>query len=185
MGRQTLSLTSFKHFGDAQAATPGCTKEACAFRDAYGKFQDAGAEVFGISSDDVQKNSEFAKVTPLPRCLCTHFSDDAWHVRCWHTHVRCSGSLASQAQRLPYPLLTDQSEFLRKSFGIKGDLLGYALAAPHMLPAIMRNCLQCHRHSNCLLICSTACSSSPVLAWLASSGANGDMASSACSSLEH
>lgn len=29
-----------------------------------------------------------------------------------------------QAQRLPYPLLTDQSEFLRKSFGIKGDLLG-------------------------------------------------------------
>lgn len=29
-----------------------------------------------------------------------------------------------QAQRLPFPLLTDQSEFLRKSFGIKGDLLG-------------------------------------------------------------
>ena len=48
----------------AQAATPGCTKQACAFRDAYGKFKDAGAEVFGISSDEVQKNSEFAKVTP-------------------------------------------------------------------------------------------------------------------------
>ena len=71
----------FEHFVHAQAATPGCTKEACAFRDAYGKFQDAGAEVFGISSDDVQKNSEFAKVTP-PGCLCARFSDDAWHVRC-------------------------------------------------------------------------------------------------------
>ena len=45
-----------------QAATPGCTKEACAFRDAYGKFKDAGAEVFGISSDSVDANSDFAKV---------------------------------------------------------------------------------------------------------------------------
>lgn len=49
--------------GLAQAATPGCTKEACAFRDAYGKFKDAGAEVFGISSDSVQANSDFAKVS--------------------------------------------------------------------------------------------------------------------------
>ena len=53
-----------------QAATPGCTKEACAFRDAYGKFKDAGAEVFGISSDGVQANSEFAKVGHSPRTLC-------------------------------------------------------------------------------------------------------------------
>ena len=45
-----------------QAATPGCTKEACAFRDSYGKFKDAGAQVFGISSDSVQANSDFAKV---------------------------------------------------------------------------------------------------------------------------
>jgi len=29
-----------------------------------------------------------------------------------------------QAQRLSFPLLTDQSDFLRKSFGIKGDLMG-------------------------------------------------------------
>lgn len=33
-----------------QAATPGCTKEACAFRDQFGKFKDAGAEVFGVST---------------------------------------------------------------------------------------------------------------------------------------
>ena len=45
-----------------RAATPGCTREACAFRDAYGKFKDAGAEVFGISSDTVDANGEFAKV---------------------------------------------------------------------------------------------------------------------------
>ena len=45
-----------------QAATPGCTKEACSFRDSYGKFKDAGAEVFGISADTVEANSDFAKV---------------------------------------------------------------------------------------------------------------------------
>ena len=52
-----------------KAATPGCTKEACAFRDSYGKFKDVGAEVFGISSDDVQKNREFAKVCQALCCL--------------------------------------------------------------------------------------------------------------------
>ena len=32
--------------------TPGCTKEACSFRDSYQSFTDAGAEVIGVSSDD-------------------------------------------------------------------------------------------------------------------------------------
>ncbi|HEY0797775.1 MAG TPA: peroxiredoxin, partial [Candidatus Baltobacteraceae bacterium] len=31
--------------------TPGCTKEACAFRDAYADFSDAGATVVGVSAD--------------------------------------------------------------------------------------------------------------------------------------
>ena len=31
--------------------TPGCTKEACSFRDSYDDFRDLGAEVIGISSD--------------------------------------------------------------------------------------------------------------------------------------
>ena len=31
--------------------TPGCTKEACAFRDQYEDFKEAGAEVIGVSSD--------------------------------------------------------------------------------------------------------------------------------------
>lgn len=30
----------------------------------------------------------------------------------------------AEKERLPFPLLTDQSDFLRKSFGIKGDLFG-------------------------------------------------------------
>ena len=34
----------------------------CAFRDDYTKFKEAGAEVFGMSSDDVSANSKFATV---------------------------------------------------------------------------------------------------------------------------
>ena len=55
-----------------RAATPGCTREACAFRDAYGKFKDAGAEVFGISSDTVDANGEFAKVGSHPPSSLHH-----------------------------------------------------------------------------------------------------------------
>ena len=37
-----------------------CTEEACAFRDSYKIFKDAGAEVIGISSDSVESHRLFA-----------------------------------------------------------------------------------------------------------------------------
>jgi len=40
--------------------TPGCTKEACSFRDQFEDFKDAGAEVIGISSDSVNAHKNFA-----------------------------------------------------------------------------------------------------------------------------
>lgn len=40
--------------------TPGCTAEACSFRDRYEEFKDLGCEVIGISSDSVQKHAAFA-----------------------------------------------------------------------------------------------------------------------------
>ncbi len=39
--------------------TPGCTAEACSFRDNYDVFKNAGAEVIGISSDAVESHSAF------------------------------------------------------------------------------------------------------------------------------
>jgi peroxiredoxin Q/BCP len=41
--------------------TPGCTKEACAFRDTYEEFKSAGIEVYGISVDNVQSHQAFKK----------------------------------------------------------------------------------------------------------------------------
>lgn len=40
--------------------TPGCTIEACAFRDARADYEAAGARVIGVSPDDVKSHAKFA-----------------------------------------------------------------------------------------------------------------------------
>src|SRR5437879_11544986 len=52
-----------------KADTPGCTKEACSFRDSYQDFQDAGAEVIGVSSDAEASHEKFAAKYRLPFVL--------------------------------------------------------------------------------------------------------------------
>jgi peroxiredoxin Q/BCP len=49
--------------------SPGCTVEACTFRDAYDTFAQAGAEVLGISSDSVESHASFAGKHRLPMTL--------------------------------------------------------------------------------------------------------------------
>ncbi len=49
--------------------TPGCTAEACSFRDSYEVFKEAGAEVVGVSSDSVERHRAFAAHHQLPFTL--------------------------------------------------------------------------------------------------------------------
>ena len=63
--------------------TPGCTMEACAFRDSYSDLQALGAEVWGVSGDDAASHQRFAS-----------------------------------RHNLPYPLLVDKGNQLRKAFGV-------------------------------------------------------------------
>lgn len=49
-----------------KADTPGCTTEACAFRDDIFKFKKIGAKVMGVSLDDVASQKEFADKYHLP-----------------------------------------------------------------------------------------------------------------------
>ncbi|MBI2083378.1 MAG: peroxiredoxin [Deltaproteobacteria bacterium] len=58
--------------------TPGCTKEACTFRDAYEEFKGIGAEVIGVSSDSVDSHKNFASKYRLPFIL---LSDEGGKVR--------------------------------------------------------------------------------------------------------
>lgn len=69
--------------------SPGCTKQASAFKSAFGLFKKAGAEVLGISGQDVE------------------------------SHVAFKSKLD-----LPFPLLADEGDKVRKAYGVKGDLLG-------------------------------------------------------------
>ncbi|PKG43934.1 peroxiredoxin [Psychroflexus sp. MES1-P1E] len=49
--------------------TPGCTKEACSFRDSYEDFKEIGAEVVGISGDSEKSHAKFTAKYNLPFIL--------------------------------------------------------------------------------------------------------------------
>lgn len=46
--------------------TPGCTTEVCAFRDDIAKLREAGADVVGVSLDDVKSHADFAAKYHVP-----------------------------------------------------------------------------------------------------------------------
>ena len=69
--------------------TPGCTREACSFRDSFEEFSDRNVQVIGISADDVESHRNFAK-----------------------------------KHNLPFTLLADTGNEVRKLFGVKSNLMG-------------------------------------------------------------
>ncbi|WP_437630053.1 peroxiredoxin [Sorangium sp. So ce854] len=57
--------------------TPGCTEEACAFRDAWDRFKQANVQVFGVSSDTRESHEKFATEHRLPFPILVD-TDRAW-----------------------------------------------------------------------------------------------------------
>ncbi|WP_437849985.1 peroxiredoxin [Sorangium sp. So ce363] len=57
--------------------TPGCTQEACAFRDAWDRFKQANVQVFGVSSDTRESHEKFATENKLPFPILVD-TDHAW-----------------------------------------------------------------------------------------------------------
>ena len=49
--------------------TPGCTKEACNFRDDYSAYQQAGVTILGVSPDDPKQHARFKSKYDLPFTL--------------------------------------------------------------------------------------------------------------------
>ena len=71
---QTIHLSDFAGkpvvlFFYPKADTPGCTIEACGFRDTFAKLQKAGAVILGISRDDVKAQKKFQTKYSLPYML--------------------------------------------------------------------------------------------------------------------
>lgn len=69
--------------------TPGCTMEACTFRDQYEDFREVGAEVIGVSADSPESHKNFAK-----------------------------------KHNLPFVLLSDHKNEVRKMFGVPSSMFG-------------------------------------------------------------
>ena len=78
-----------------KAGTPGCTKEACAFRDAWIKYESAGVQVVGVSHDTVADQAAFAKEHGLKFPLVSD-SEGRWGkafgvpLRVWKFYARVS-----------------------------------------------------------------------------------------------
>jgi peroxiredoxin Q/BCP len=56
--------------------TPGCTREACTFRDSYELFTDLGAEVIGVSAGTVESHKAFAEHHNLPFTLLSDLDNN-------------------------------------------------------------------------------------------------------------
>lgn len=69
--------------------TPGCTKQACSFRDAFDDYRKLGATVVGVSGDSPESHKAFKK-----------------------------------KYNLPYTLLSDEGNEVRKAFGVPADFFG-------------------------------------------------------------
>ena len=104
--------------------TPGCTMEACAFRDSYADLQALGAEVWGVSGDNASSHQRFAG-----------------------------------RHNLPYPLLVDQNNQLRKAFGVPGVLgllpgrVTYVIDASGVVRHVFNNLLDGPAHRREALDC--------------------------------
>jgi len=72
VGGNTVRLSDFKGkkvvvlYFYPKDDTPGCTKEACFFRDIRAEFEAAGAEILGVSVDSIASHKKFAKKYHLP-----------------------------------------------------------------------------------------------------------------------
>jgi thioredoxin-dependent peroxiredoxin len=63
--------------------TPGCTKEACGFRDDYSQYKQAGVEILGVSPDSPKSHTKFKNKFDLPFTLLAdtdHAVSDAYGV---------------------------------------------------------------------------------------------------------
>ncbi len=63
---RSLARTTYVLYFYPKDSTPGCTQEACDFRDEHAAFRKAGVQVFGVSPDSETSHQRFAKKHELP-----------------------------------------------------------------------------------------------------------------------
>ena len=109
-GKQSVVLYFYP-----KADTPGCTREACAFRDSSAEFQKRGVAVVGVSADDVGAQQQFAQKYSLHFPLIAdpdHQVLDAYGV--WGERTRPDGTKAVGVRR--WTFLIDRNGTIRKVY---------------------------------------------------------------------
>ncbi len=94
--------------------TPGCTKEACAFRDAFSDFKRRGIEVVGVSVDSEASHKKFVAKYKLPFTLLAdpdHSISDAYGV---YGEKKFMGRTYMGVKRITF--LIDEKGRIRKVF---------------------------------------------------------------------
>jgi peroxiredoxin Q/BCP len=109
-------------------ATPGCTAEARAFRDAYDSFAAADTEVIGVSSDSVKSHQRFAAKHALPFTL---LSDRDGKVRKLYGVERWLGILPG---RVTYVI--DREGIVRMVYSSQLAATRHVQQAQNALPAL-------------------------------------------------
>lgn len=108
-------------------ATPGCTKEACAFRDTWNRFSSAGISVFGVSTDNRVSHEKFAREERLPFPLLAD-PDHVW--------TKAFGVSTKQGRASRVSFLIDRNGKIAKTYprvdpGVHADeVLGDATSLP-------------------------------------------------------
>ncbi|MFO0960944.1 MAG: peroxiredoxin [Isosphaeraceae bacterium] len=88
--------------------TPGCSAEACSFRDEHAAFADSGAEVLGVSGDSPDSHRRFIEHFALPyRLLC----DDGDRVRSLYGVKKTLGLIPGRVT-----FVIDRDGIVRSSF---------------------------------------------------------------------
>jgi peroxiredoxin Q/BCP len=111
--------------------TPGCTKEACAFRDDYEEFRKLDCEVVGISSDSVESHRSFAERHGLPFTL---LSDEGGKVKKLYGVSNTFGLFPG---RVTYVI--DQQGVIRHVFSSQLGARRHVEEALKILPSIGRH----------------------------------------------
>ena len=134
---KTVSLSAYQ---DKQAVvlyfypkdfTPGCTKEACSFRDAYEVFADAGAAVIGVSGDTAESHQKFTTEHKLPFSL---ISDSKGKIRSAFGVPRTAGLIPGRVT-----FVIDKKGIIRFRFSSQTDIqkhVGDALAEVKKLSGV-------------------------------------------------
>ena len=113
--------------------TPGCTAEACAFRDEHSEFRELDAQVIGISSDTVRSHREFAEKFELPYPL---LADHEGEIRAMYGVGNSLGVIPGRVT-----FLIDSDGIIRHVFSSQRKIKRHVVGA---LEELKRNRLESH-----------------------------------------